>query len=307
MDPTAEAYERLVRRFTSWAETQDAIRAAIVIGSRARTDHPADEWADLDVIVVADPAPYVSASDWVEEIATPWITFLEPTSDGTSVERRVLFEGGLDVDFAFLPPDVFARMASAPLPPDVASHIRRGIRILLDKDGVAGRLAAAIPEPVPPAPLSGPEFLECVNDFWYHAVWTAKHLRRGELWWAKGSCDIHMKGLLRRMLEWHARAVRGPEHDIWFRGRFLEEWADPRAVRDLRDAFARYDAEDVWRALRVTMDLFRWVAVEAADRLRLPYPGTGDMRATALVDAMFNERSRGPSGNGRTGEAPRPG
>jgi predicted nucleotidyltransferase len=30
-----------------------SIRAAVVIGSRARVDHPADEWSDLDVLIFA--------------------------------------------------------------------------------------------------------------------------------------------------------------------------------------------------------------------------------------------------------------
>ena len=55
----AEAYERLIERFVQWAQTDDNIRAAIVIGSRARVDHPADEWSDLDILILAnDPAPY---------------------------------------------------------------------------------------------------------------------------------------------------------------------------------------------------------------------------------------------------------
>ena len=67
------------------------------------------------------------------------------------------------------------------------------------------------------------------------------------------------------------------------RGRFLEEWADERAVEQLRYAFAHYDEADVWRALVVTMDLFRWVALETAGRLGCPYPALGDERATELV------------------------
>jgi hypothetical protein len=34
-----------------------------------------------------------------------------------------------------------------------------------------------------PSPAQS-EFLDLVNDLWYHAVWTAKELRRGEMWTA---------------------------------------------------------------------------------------------------------------------------
>ncbi len=43
MDQTAVAYEQLIERFVKWAQTQPDIRAALVIGSRAWADRPADE------------------------------------------------------------------------------------------------------------------------------------------------------------------------------------------------------------------------------------------------------------------------
>ncbi len=92
-----------------------------------------------------------------------------------------------------------------------------------------------------------------------------------------------MKRLLLQMMEWHAHATRSWDYDTWFQGRFLEEWADPRALAGLRDAFAHYDADDIRRALFATMDLFRWLAMETAERLGYPYPTVGDARATELV------------------------
>lgn len=63
-------YEQLVERFVRWAETLSDIRAAVIIGSRARVDHPADEWADLDIMVITtDPERYVSTRDWIEKSA----------------------------------------------------------------------------------------------------------------------------------------------------------------------------------------------------------------------------------------------
>jgi aminoglycoside 6-adenylyltransferase len=40
---SAQDYDRITERFVEWARAEDAIRAAVVIGSRAREDHPADE------------------------------------------------------------------------------------------------------------------------------------------------------------------------------------------------------------------------------------------------------------------------
>jgi aminoglycoside 6-adenylyltransferase len=291
MNQTTQAYDQLIDRFVAWAQAQPDIRAVIVLGSRARTDRPADEWSDLDLLVItSDPSRLLAHTDWLEQLGTPWVTFLEPTAVGGGTERRVLFEGGLDVDFSPFPVEFVQQFAAHGLPPEVAGVIRRGLRFVLDKDGLAASLELPLDEQPGPQPPAQDKFLNLVNDFWYHAVWIAKKLRRGELWTAKLCCDSYLKRLLLTMIEWHAGAASGWDADTWHNGRFLEQWADPRAVDELRQAFAHYDSADVQRALLSTMDLFRWLATEAAERLGYPYPTSADEHVTALVRGYLSEK-----------------
>jgi aminoglycoside 6-adenylyltransferase len=284
MIDAASGYEALITKFLSWARSAENIRALVVIGSRARIeDHPADQWSDLDLLVVAnDPKPLWEGSDWLREIGTPWITFVEPTPGDGGFECRALFEGGLDVDFAPIAVQDVRAMAGRELPPVIADIFRRGVRVILDKDGLMEGFRDAKPAPACTLPAES-EFLTLVNDFWYHAVWTAKHLRRGEMWWANSCCDMYLKNLLRQMLEWHAHAVHGEGLDTWMRGRFLEEWADPKAVAALPEVFAHYDVEDIWRALLATMKVFHDLASETAGLLKYSYPALGEERARGLV------------------------
>jgi aminoglycoside 6-adenylyltransferase len=300
MSETLEAMKRLEERIVAWARERDDIRAVLVVGSWARSDHPADEWSDLDIgFTTTHPERYLASDEWLAEIADVWLMYPDPGG----VTRHVLFEGGLDAGFApiahnsvklavrFLP-----ALRRLPLPSalrnsverEVASaseYVERGVRVVLDKDDLAERFLALLPQiDRPRAAPSMKEFVETVNQFWFEAVWTAKHLRRGELWHAKCSAlDGRMKELLLRMMAWHALAARGPGIDTWESGRFLEEWGDPRALRDLRDAFGRYDEEDVWRALIATMDLFRWLASETGQRLGYSYPSDSDGHVTEWV------------------------
>jgi aminoglycoside 6-adenylyltransferase len=282
------SYESLTESILAWARNEANIRALIVIGSRARTeDHPADEWSDLDLLIIADdPGSLWESSDWLRAIGTPWITFVEPTPGDGGYERRVLFEGGLDVDFAPIATGQIRAMAGHELPPVIADILRRGIRVILDKDGLTDSMREVnLPPARTPHPTAG-EFSNRVNDFWYHTVWTAKHLRRGELWWANSCCDMYLQDILRQMLEWNARAVRGEGLDTWMRGRFLEEWADPKAVAALPGVFARYDAKDIWRALQATMDVFHDLAAETAVKLGYPYPSVGEEKARGWVKEL---------------------
>jgi hypothetical protein len=59
-------------------------------------------------------------------------------------------------------------------------------------------------------------------------------------------------------------------------------------VEGLRAAFARYDADDVRRALLATMDLFSWLAVEAAEQLGYPYPAPAEEHATEFVKMLLS-------------------
>lgn len=286
---SAPDYDRIAERFVEWARTEDAIRAAFVIGSRAREDHAADEWADLDILALTSEASgHLRDADWVSAIGDPWITFLEQAPAGHGFERRVLFAGGADVDFAlFTVSEVEAMVRFDPR--SAATAFGRGFRVLLDKDGVAARLLDANPSAdVEPSSLpDAAAFDQVVSDFWYHAVWTAKHLRRGELWWAKLGCDGRMKDRLRQVLEWDAAAAG---RDPWFRGRFFEEWADPAILRGLRAAFARYDEDEIWAALAATMDLFGEVSRRTAAALGMPCPPAAEQHARALVAELHSTR-----------------
>ena len=289
-------YEELISRFTGWIQTQPDIRAVVVMGSRARVEYPADEWADLDVMVfTADPERYLSRVDWLENIGKPLLTFVEPTATGNERERRVLFEGMLDVDFSIIPTEVIQKLLEQGIPPDVKAQlldtINRGTRVLLDKDGATTKLMALFssteaPKPQPPTEH---EFLEVVNDFLYHAVFTAKHLRRGELWWAKSCLDCYMQRLLLQMITWHARAKQGWNYDTWFRGRFLEKWTDPSVLQGLRNASAHYDEDDTKHGLLEMMKLFQTIAEETAEKLNYPYPLEASIPVTKWIRRCFEE------------------
>jgi aminoglycoside 6-adenylyltransferase len=130
-----EFYTIFEDAFISWAEEKDDIRAAFIVGSRARMDHPADEWSDLDIIIYAkDHKTYLSDTDWLENIGNVWITFTYHTASGQP-ERLILFEGSFQVDMVFLPCKDLYQMVKDRITPD---NFYRGVRVLIDKDNISG-------------------------------------------------------------------------------------------------------------------------------------------------------------------------
>ena len=276
----------LLDRVVEWAQTDAGVRALLLLGSRARNEEPADEWSDTDlIVVVADPAAFLADASWPDRFGSVAITFVERTAHGRG-ERRALYADGTDIDVV---PVAIDEMRTGLREPGPLSMLARGHRILVDKDRLLEDLPALVERTAgeearlddwPPSPVP---FENLVSDFWYHAVWSARKLRRGELWVARACVDGYMKRLLLQVIEWRARATVDGGGDRWFDGRFLERWADPDTVRALRECFAHYDAADLGRALAATMDLFRRLATDLAVRLELPYPARADEAATKVV------------------------
>jgi aminoglycoside 6-adenylyltransferase len=285
-------YDVIIERYTAWAQTRPDIRAAAIVGSRARTDRPADQWSDMDLITItSDPQHYLANTDWLEAIGTVWMTFLERQGTGEGMERRVLFEGGVDVDFVFFSYESAQHIAIVGWPPDIGSVVRRGFRVVLDKDGLAAKLSQLeIPTP-PEHRLSSDEFLNLCKDVLYHAVWGVKKLRRGEIWMAQSNTNNYIIWRLLQMIEWHAKATHGWDYDTWHNGRFLEKWADPRIVAQLRGTTADYNEVDIQRAMLARLDLFRWVAQETAERLGYVYPIEADRHVMDWIQKTLLEHT----------------
>jgi molybdopterin-guanine dinucleotide biosynthesis protein A len=248
-----------------WSSGREDVRALLLVGSQARAEVPADRWSDLDLLfLLEDPQPYVDDAGWIEEFGRPVVTFLEATVDG-HWERRALYEAGEDVDFVLFPAAALDRLEESE---NAASLLRRGYRVLVDRVGLGERLERIASSPAPLSMPTGHDLRELTSDFWYHALWTAKKLRRGEVFTAKECLDGYMKTRLVTLLGWHARAV-DPSVDTWHGGRFLERWADPGALAALERAYALYDLRDVARALWETIDLWQGLEEEVASRLGL--------------------------------------
>jgi aminoglycoside 6-adenylyltransferase len=264
-----------LERVTAWATARDDLDAVVLLGSQARVDTPADRWSDVDLLlVVDDPAPFLRDADWLEPLGRPTLTFVEPTAVGGSYERRVLFADGEEVDFAF-----FAAAAIASVP-EAGTVLRRGYRVLVDRIGLGERLAELAAQP---AERPQRDLAQLSHDFWYHVLWTAKKLRRGEVWFAWRSCNGYLQTRLVTLLGWRA-ADRGL--DTWHDGRFLEQWVDEETLRRLREAAARYDADDVARALRAVSELFADVENDYAGEAGLAVPVDHDALRSLLRDVL---------------------
>jgi len=252
-----EASHAFIDALAAWAQGRDDVRTAMLLGSQARTDHPADRYSDIDVtLTVDDPEVFLGRREWLDEIGPVLTDVIEATAIGGMVERRVLFASGQDVDFSIVPAEMMALLDAFTEAAEVRQVFGRGVRLLVDKVDAAATMGAIGP-PDPYAASVGEESYVAVSKrFWYLLIAAAKKWCRGELWAAMSYCE---GGLTTAVIELarFLTAVRDPSTDVWHGSRFLEEWLRPADLAELAATRTGYGAVEGMTSLRRLGELFR--------------------------------------------------
>lgn len=261
-------YDKLERNFVSWAQTVEDIRAAFIVGSRARNDHPADEWSDMDIIFFTSKQKYyLSDKEWLKNFGDVWISLVSQTAGGDP-ECLTLFDGGWQVDFVIHSIDNLKQNVENKIVPN---NFYRGVKVIIDKDDIAKSIMPKCFRAPQEAALSEDVFIQSVNMFWFLALYLAKQILRNDLWIVKVR-DGNIKELLLQMMEWHEKVVNGTEYDTWHAGRFVCEWVSEETQTELRNSFGHFDRIDSWKALISTITLFKRLSHVVSQKMNFLYP-----------------------------------
>lgn len=258
--------EEILSKICSWAQGESAIRAAILIGSRA-IERGGDELSDYDISLFTNPQELdIQDDSWLSFIGKHWVCVHEklPWKDKIIPTRLVIFEGGVKVDFAFYPLETLVELSQSNILPD---DYDAGYQVLLDKDS----LTKEIPQPSLKAfqckKPSRIEFERVILEFWFEAYHVAKYLKRGDLWIAKFR-DWGMKDpFLLTMICWNRAAKHAWEFKTHSQGKAMQSWVSEVIWKELHGCFSHFDAEDAWKSLEKMTSLFRRLALETASNL----------------------------------------
>ena len=278
MNITPDKYHEIKRRILLLAENHAEIKTVVAIGSSTRSDVPADEYSDLDLIIATDDTESWLYGNLPAELGDVKISFAEPTLGG-GTERRVLYDGWLDVDMIVFTAEQFLNAVN-----DGTANwvMNRGYTMLHDRIGAAELLKQKITLEIHKPDFSESEFQNLANNFYFHTVWAAKKLLRGELWSAKMCLDSYLKNLLLKVLESHA-AIKN-HADVWHDGRFLDRWADEETRAELKNSFAHYEKTDMKNAIKSTHRLFARIAKETAVLKNFAYPSEAEKFSNEFLE-----------------------
>ena len=272
-----DKYIQIKRKILEYSESDDDIKAIVAIGSSTRSDVKADEYSDLDLfIVTSDTEPWFSG-EYPKRFGNVNISFIEDTLGGGK-ERRCIYDEDKDVDMIVLTPEQF----EVAIKEGVAQWVmNRGYAVLYDSMDFTGLLDKHITHSVTSPSMSEDEFVNMVNDFYFHNIWAYKKLKRGEIWSAKTCVDSYLKRYLLRMIELYCSKVSGV--DVWHDGRFIDRWADKEILADIKECFAHYDKDDIKKALINTHALFARITKKLAEVERYEYPIGAEKCARAYL------------------------
>ena len=285
-------FKDLTGRIKIWAKARRDIRVVIVVGSQARLQPPADEFSDLDLVLYSsNEGEYTAQAGWLDAIGPHWLAVRSTTGRG-DLEWMVVFEGGAKVDFVFA--SLAEELQAAPLTAILQGSpygfvYQRGVRVLVDREKPENEDRFLYYALQPLQEPAAEEFSQTVQRFYLQALLAARILRRGEYWRAARLINSEMKSPYLTMLEWHVRSAGQPAPDTWYEGHFLEQWADPRALRELPGLFAACEPGALWRALYASLEAMRWIAGETANQLGLIYPAALDTHITGLIQALRDD------------------
>lgn len=270
----------LLPAIIDWARTQDAIRAVVITGSLAREDGSADAFSDLDAqIISTDIARYCEDDSWLDALGEVWIRF---PLDKSAPYRLVWFAGGRKVDFQFTHIDNLRAMLDAGR---LSDEYLRGYFVALDKDGMFQQLPPSpriFPQPAAPSPE---QVHACLNEFWFEAIHVAQFIRRREFWMVKFR-DWTMKTMLLQVLEWHSRATADAPINTWLLGKRMHEWARRDDYAAITRIWAGWDAQQLWRALRIQLDIFAALSDELCAALGYEQPMAAREEIRAYIHAL---------------------
>lgn len=263
------------------AQTDEKLTAVIAIGSSTRAYSAADEYSDIDLIISTYDTESWLYGDMPSKLGEIMISFVEPTLGG-GFERRILFNGSLDVDLIVFTPE---QMQNAVRSGAAAEVMNRGYRIMYDSMGITKLVEENVKLDTRHIEMTETEFVNRVEDFWFHTVWASKKILRGELWTAKMCIDGYLKNHLLGIME--LERYLSDNTDIWHCGRFLEKWAGEENVEMLKGCFAHYDRADMITSLKNTADIFSKNARSAAEKSGFVYPKKAEAYAYSLLKEYF--------------------
>jgi len=133
----AQSISHFLHRMAAWAAQQSAIMGVALVGSHARGAARPDSDIDL-VLLCTEPDAFLTDTAWIHLFGAVETCHTEEWGLVTSL--RVHYKEGFEVEFGM----TTLVWAGLPVDPSTRRVVSHGMRILVDREGILGRLREAV-------------------------------------------------------------------------------------------------------------------------------------------------------------------
>jgi aminoglycoside 6-adenylyltransferase len=280
-----------IQAIIQWAMAHEPIRAVMLTSTRAIPNSRVDALSDYDVIlIVQDIHPFVADHTWLNDFGEVLVSYwdsvyLDPEFVIEKCANVTQYSDGLKIDFNLWTVGLLQQIVAMP---ELPAELDAGYRVLLDKDDLTVNMRAPTGRGYIPAIPTIETYQLLVNDFLSDAPYVAKCLWRDELMPAKWCLDYDMKHTyLRQMLEWRVEIDHDWSVPVGYLGKGLKKNLSPEIWTAVEQTYVEAGIDDNWKALKLTMELFRQVSKEVGDYFGYTYPDELHQRVWAYVEHIM--------------------
>ena len=280
--------EVMYKLILDFAEEDDAIYGILLNGSRANPERQPDEWSDFDIVyVVKDIRKYQADLGWLDYFGEIAIMQepdkLSPATDNSDTEASYTFlaqfTDGNRIDFSFQTVD-FA----------LGNYRKdRLLRVLLDKHNLFTDAETVSEVDYYVAKPSTWDYVCCVNEFWWVAVYVAKGLKRQQLIYALEHLNNYLRPMLLQMLQWKIGVDNDFSVNCGYCGRYLKQLAKGEDWQRLLATYPSSDSRNIEEALKVSCVLFSDLAVYVGEKLQYPYNVKEEKGSLAIIRLLLQK------------------
>lgn len=263
-------YADLQNNLVAWAEGEDNVRALLLVGSRARTAPPPDQYSDLDTILFClHPPVYVESNDWLRSLGPFWFNYLDQPKH-KEPEQFALYEGAIKIDVLIMKINEGENLQNMLDIFPFRDVLQRGFRVLVDKTD--SRSQIIIPRAENTGILPGQtEFDNHIHQGLLLVIKCMRYLERNDLWRAYAVLNNDLRVNLLVLLEWEALTTK-PDKDIWYDGRYIDQWGNTEIVSLFPQIFSGYKKENQRAGLELFLHFYYDLVFKIAEKLGFSLP-----------------------------------
>ena len=126
------------------------------------------------------------------------------------------------------------------------------------------------------------EFVNHIHQGLLLVIKSSRYLKRNDLWRANAVFNNDLRVNLLVLLEWEALTTN-PDKDIWYDGRFIDQWGNPEVVSMFPHIFSGYQENNQRSGLEQFLQVYYRLALKIAEKLDLHFPDKGFKRVLTYL------------------------